>query len=446
VPIKSIAHMGVYSAFGVMATFVLSLTLLLAMLSFGARAPKRGIGESARLRAKGGRRMQAVLKGVADFNVRHRVGLLLVFAALFAFGGVGMARIEVDSNWLDDFSAEMPIKRNTIMVDDVMGGTTNVIYLFDSGEPEGVKEPAVLREIERVASFAETQRPFVRKTHSIVDILKDLNQAFHDGDPAFHKLPESRELVAQYLLMYETSGGEEAAQHVSSDYQRASLELRLQIARTSQTVDLVASVDDVLEEEPLTASSVELTGIGALWLTLMDYIVSSQIQGFAIAFFAIAAMMVFIFRSFKTGWISMVPNVAPVILTLGVMGWSGILLDYSKVMIAAVAIGIAVDDTVHLVSRFRHEFLLSGNYEEALGAALSDVGRALCITSIALVCGFLVNLLSVLDSNATQGLLLSTSIVVALAADFFFMPALVLTFQPFGPEGERRAQELPRAA
>lgn len=446
VPIKSIAHMGVYSAFGVMATFVLSLTLLLALLSFGSRAPKRGTDQAARLRAKGGPRMQAGLAAVAHFNVRHRAALLVAFSALFVVGGLGMARIEVDSNWLDDFSAEMPIKQNTVKVDEVMGGTTNVIYLFDSGEPEGIKEPAVLREIERVASFGELQKPFVRKTHSIVDILKDLNQAFHAGDPAFHTLPESRELVAQYLLMYESSGGEEAANHVSPDYRRASLELRLQIARTSQTESLVADIDELLEREPLTASTVELTGIGALWLKLMDYIVSSQIQGFTIAFFAIAAMMIFIFRSFRTGWISMVPNVAPVILTLGVMGWSGILLDYSKVMIAAVAIGIAVDDTVHMVTRFRHEFLLCGNYEEALAAAMSDVGRALFITSFALVCGFLVNMLSVLDSNATQGVLLSTSIVVALAADFFFMPALVLTFKPFGPEGARKAQALRDAA
>jgi predicted RND superfamily exporter protein len=178
----------------------------------------------------------------------------------------------------------------------------------------------------------------------------------------------------------------------------------------------------------------------------MDYIVSSQLQGFAIAFVAIAVMMVFIFRSLKTGLISMIPNVAPVVLTLGVMGFAGILLDYNKVMIAAVAIGIAVDDTVHLVSRYRYEFLRCGDYAEALVAAMQDVGRALFITSVALVCGFLVNLLSVMDNNATFGILLSTSIVVALIADFFFMPALVLTFHPFGPEDKPAQQRLREAA
>jgi predicted RND superfamily exporter protein len=129
-----------------------------------------------------------------------------------------------------------------------------------------------------------------------------------------------------------------------------------------------------------------------------------------------------------------VPNLAPIVLTLGVMGWMGIFLDYYKASIAAVALGIAVDDTVHLVSRFRYEFERCGSYEKALREALTDVGRALLITSVALVLGFTVLLGSIMQSQATQGLLLATTIVTALVADFLLMPALVLTFHPFGPE------------
>ena len=135
----------------------------------------------------------------------------------------------------------------------------------------------------------------------------------------------------------------------------------------------------------------------------------------------------------------MLPNLSPVVLTLGVMGWAGIELDYSKVAIAAVAMGIAVDDTIHLVSRFRHEFRRLGSYQEALFAAMQDVGRALLITSVALVLGFLVLVFSSLDSQATYGILLATTIVTALIADFLLMPALMLTFHPFGPEAAGNA-------
>jgi len=183
-----------------------------------------------------------------------------------------------------------------------------------------------------------------------------------------------------------------------------------------------------------------ITGIGALWLKLLDYIVTSQIEGFVLAFSIIAVLMCLLFRSFSTGIISMMPNLSPILLTLGVMGWLAIDLDYSKAAIAAVALGIAVDDTIHLVSRCRHEFYRCGNYAEALGAAFADVGRALLITSIALVLGFLVLLGSILQSQATQGVLLATTIVTALVADFLLMPALVLTFHPFGPEGAKVPQ------
>lgn len=447
VPIKSIAHMGVYSAFGVFAAFALSLTLLMALLSFGARHREPAPEVAPDGSAKGGARVRRILAAVAAFDLRHRKPILVAFALLFAASGVGMTRLVVDSNWLDDFSDRVPLKRDTQVIDEVMGGMANLIYVFDAGEPDGIKEPAALREIERVQEIARAQGGVLRKTYSLVDILKDLNQAFHGGDPDWYRLPETRELVAQYLLLYETSGGEEAEEHVSSDYRRAGLELRVAIAPVSLTADLVGSIEAELEQHPLEATSVTLTGIGALWLKLMDYIVSSQIQGFLLAFVAIGAMMVAIFRSFSLGTIAMLPNLSPVAVVLGTMGFAGVFLDYSKIMIAAVAIGIAVDDTIHLVMRYRHEFQRCGNYAQALEEALVDVGRALFITSVALVAGFLVLTLSVLASEVTQGLLLATTIVVALIADFFLMPALVLTFRPFGPEGaDERSQALREAA
>ena len=449
VPIKSIAHMAVYSAFGVMMAFLLSLTLLMALLSFGRRTPRKETNEGDWVRAKGGRRIHAALLAIAGFAIRRRRPILASFGVLFLASGVGISQLVVDSNWLDDFSERVPLKSITKKVDDVMGGVTNVIYLFDAGEPDGIKEPAVLREMERIQQIGEAQGELVRKSYSLVDILKDLNQAFHAGDPAWHRIPETRELVAQYLLIYEMSGGEEAEEYVSSDYRRASLEMRLKLAMTSETANLIEAIDAELASRPPEAASVSLTGIGALWLKLLDYIVTSQIQGFLIAFAVIAGMMCLVFRSLRVGLIAMVPNLSPVILTLGVMGATGIPLDYNKIFIAVVAIGIAVDDTIHLLSRFHYEFERTGSYEEALRASMEDVGRALFITSVALVLGFLCLTFSVMASSITFGVLLSVTIVVALVADFLLMPALVLTFEPFGPEGGRASRaeaELSQAA
>ncbi len=437
VPIRSISEGAIYQAFGVLAAFVLSFTLLMALLSFGRREPRRSSSRTTadETPSEWGRAVRRGLAWVAGVNIGHRRALVLGFSILILVGATGAARVEVDSNWLEDFWATAPIRQATLRVDDEMGGVTNVVYLFDAGTSDAIKEPAVLREIDRLETLASRERWLVRKTYSIVDIVKDLNQAFHGGDPEHHRIPATREAVAQYLLLYETSGGEEAEEYVSSDYRHANLELRMRLAPTGDIARLIRKLDEELEAHPLESTTVTLTGIGALWLKLMDYIMSSQIQGFTIAFLAITMMMVGIFRSWKVGLISMIPNLVPVVLALGTMGWFGISLDYNKVMIAAVALGISVDDTIHLMTRYAHEFGIHRNYERALREALADVGRALLITSTALVLGFLVLVFSELRSQALYGVLLSGSLVVALVADFFLMPALVLWLRPFGPEG-----------
>ncbi|MGB0620040.1 MAG: efflux RND transporter permease subunit [Myxococcota bacterium] len=439
VPIRSVSEMGGYAAFGVLMAFVLSFTLLTALLSFGRRTRQvLPAAATEHKRSKGRAIMRSALLAIARFDQRNRLPILAGFAVLAALSIAGITRLVVDSNWLDDYSDAMPVKAATIKVDTVMGGTTNVIYIFDAGEEDGIKEPAVLREIDRLQRIGEAYDPaYVRKAYSIVDVLEDLNEAFHGGDPEYHTIPETRELVAQYLLLYETSGGEEAEELVTSDYQRASLEFRLAMASGQKTADFIDTLDAALEEYPTTQSQVSLTGIGALWVKMMDYIVTSQIRGFLLAFGAIAVVLVMVFRSPRIGLIAMIPNLSPVLLTLGAMGWFGIVLDYSKVGIAAVAMGIAVDDTIHLMTRYRHEFEKRGYYMEALMAALEDVGRALIITSVTLACGFLVLTLSILDMTAMQGILLSTTVAVALIADFLLMPALILTLQPFGPERVR---------
>ena len=453
VPIKSLAQGGVVNGIGVLLAFFFSLTLLMSLLSIEwmwlfrrltGKTPAQTAAPSAVSATgvgKAGTWMQDALAWAAQVNIDHSRGLLMAFGVFLVVCATGVAQVQVDTNYMSDFWEKSQFHIDTTKIDSEMGGTTNVIYLFDTEEDDAVKNPEVLREIERLQLLADEEDWLVTKTHSIVDIIKDLNQAFHGDDLAYHRIPDTREEVAQYLLLYESSGGEEAEEYVSSDYRRANLELRMKMDRTARMQQVVDGLAAELEADPIEHSNLTLTGIGALWLKLMDYIMSSQIQGFAIAFSVITVMMIAIFRSFKIGLISMVPNLAPVFLALGAMGWLDISLDYNKVTIAAVALGISVDDTIHLMTRFHHEFGVHRNYKKALREALGDVGRALIVTSLALVLGFSALLFSELRSQAFYGILLSGALVSALIADFFFMPALVLRFKPFGPEGGEEAGE-----
>ncbi len=429
-PIVSIAHSAFYLSLGVMIAFFLSMTLLSFFLSFSKprKTPEPGLGERA---------LTVVLAKTADFTLRHEKKNMLVFAVLLVLSACGISILKVDSNFLSDFSNKLEIRQHTAHIDNTMGGMNSFVYLFDSESEGGIKNPEFLKELERVQKEVETHFPLVRKTTSIVDLIKDINQSFHDGDPEYYRIPESKELISQYLLVYEFSGGEDLFDYVTNDYQMATINIRLQIQDSSYIEDFENEMQAYLESNPLEHSVKSNTGISALWLTLTSYISSSQLTGLSLALVVITLLISLIYGSLKMGLISMIPNVGPIILVVGFMGWMGIHLDYSKLLIATVAIGLAVDDTIHMMTRFKIEFERLGNYREAFKAAINEVGRALVITTLAMVIGWSALMMSSLDTQFWFAILLSMTVVFALLADFFVMPILIFWFKPFGPERAR---------
>jgi predicted RND superfamily exporter protein len=434
-PIISIKHFALYSAVGVVGAFVLSITLLTVFLSFGPRNPSSKLTQKDKVRAKGGQFFINTMQKLSDFDIKHKGLIIFISLIVFLVSLLGITKLKVDSNFLTEFSQEVEIRKTTEYVDSVMGGTASFSYVFETQKPGGIIEPAVLREIEALQKRAEQEHPLVMKTYSIVDLLKDINRTFHNENDEYYVLPDSRELVAQYLLIYESSGGEELHNYLTEDYQRANLELRCKMVETSKYEELREKLKIYIDSRKESFESPRLTGIWALWLKLSDYIVSSQLTGFALASVVITLMMCLVFGSFKIGLLSMIPNTAPIVVTLGFMGWRGIPLDYFKLLITCIAIGIAVDDTVHLITRYRHEFLRCKDYKKALFPSFVSVGRALFITTMVLVVGFLSYTFSIMDSMAHFGLLVASTIVVALLADFFLLPVLLILFKPFGPEG-----------
>lgn len=433
-PIKAIKHFAVYSAFGVVGAFLLSVTFLIVFLSFGRKHPRTALTRSDKIRAKGGKRFVHAMDRISKFNMANKGLIIIISIAVTVFSILGITRLTVDSNFITEFSEELEIRKTTEYAESVMGGTASFSYVFRTQDEGGIIEPTVLKEIESLQERAEQEDYIVKKTYSIVDLLKDINRTFHNEDDTYYVLPETRELAAQYLLLYESSGGRELHNYLTEDYQSANLEVRCKMEPTSRYEALTKKLKIHIDSRNHPAVSTKLTGIWALWLKLADYIVSSQLFGFALAFMVITIMMCLVFGSVKTGLISMVPNLAPIIVTLGFMGWLAIPLDYIKLLITCVAIGIAVDDTVHLISRYRHEFRMCGDYKKALFPSLVSVGRAIFITTVVLICGFLCNLFSVMDSTAHFGILLAFTIGVALLADFFLLPVLIILIQPFGPE------------
>lgn len=432
--IRTLSNLGWYAPFAVGASFVLSMTLLMFILSFGKGGEHLPPSDLHDEEPKGW--IAAMLDGISRFVTTYPKHIVVFFLLLTVISLDGVRRIRADSNFLEDFSDVVKVKQDTLAIDRTLSGTGSLVYLFDTGQPDGLKNPDVLREIERVQAELDKHPEIVRKTISIVDYLKDINRSFHADDPAHEVIPESQDMVAQLLLVYEVSGGKEISEYVSTDYSRARLEVNVRQTETSEYGKLDNALQAYLKEHPLQHSQISLNGVGSLWLKLMDYIVSSQIQGLLLAFAVITVMMCWTFSSVRVGLISMLPNIAPVFFTLGVMGWLGITLDFGRLILGGVGIGIAVDDTIHFVSRYRTEFALHRNYKKTVAVTMRSVGKPMLITSVVLISGFLMFSFSLMDSQIIFGRLLALIVFVALIADYLMMPAILLLAKPFGPEAE----------
>ncbi|MEW6079583.1 MAG: MMPL family transporter [Thermodesulfobacteriota bacterium] len=441
--IKSLQHFAWYSSLGVLAAFVLTVTVFLSVLTL-FKVPSssvRAIEGETEADGDGMRQRHFSIRffaALSDFDVRHPWKITIAWMIFFALLGVGMTYLKVDSNFLNELSTKLKVRTDTEYVDAVMLGAGGLSYVFDSGEPDGVSDPEFLRRLERFQNRVNEETFIIMKTMSIVDLVKDINQAFHNEDTAYYVLPESRELIAQYLLLYEMAGGEKIRDYIASDWQRVNLEVHGKLLTSSIYKQVTDDLNRFLESGMEPAQRPVLTGTGFLWIKLIQYIVDSQVMGFSVAFVVISIMMCLVLGSLRIGLLAMIPNVAPVFVTLGIMGWLGIPLDYVKLLIASIAIGIAVDDTLHFIMRYRLEFWRLGSYRLALEAALNDVGRSIFITTVVLLSGFAINMLSKMTSYAEFGFLTLVTLTVAAVADYFLTPALIIIFKAFGPEREPR--------
>lgn len=425
--LRALSEMAWYSAFGVMMTFVLALTLMFAISAY----TQRPVGIARPTRAVVWLRARMV--ELAEVNIRHRHKLLAVFAVLLLIALAGMAKLRIDFNFLEEFKPDIEWRVHTEHINNTMGGILSVVYVFDTKNPDGIKDVELLRKVEGLQAMAE-QQPVAQDSVSVVDILKELNQAFNGGDPSFYTLPADRETLAQLLLVYELSGGKEMNDVLNLDRSKTALQVRLKMVAASEVRTFVEAMDAYLKANPMPGVNVEVSGVGLLWVRMAQYISDTQVQSYVITFGTIALFMILAFGSVRLGLLAMALNLFPIVLTMGLMGWLGWHLDYFRLLLATIAIGIAVDDTMHFVSCFKREFDHCGRYEEALRRAMPEIGPAMIAMTAILLVAFTSYHASSLAIVASFGTLLAFCIGMAVVADLLLMPALLMWLKPLGPE------------
>lgn len=436
---------------GLTVSLVVTFLLLPAALML---LPKPAPSRASRWRA-------SLTGGLARLTEKQRVAVVLVSAAVLVICGIGMSRLQVENRFIDYFHPSTEIHQGMKVIDDQLGGTTplDVIVTFDREDaPAPTTAPAdsedgffdEFEELEAAVGddryfFTQSKLDRVRAAHRYLDGLEetgkvlslatalDVAERLNDGKPLdsfelamlYRKMPE--ELRAMLIDPYASAPDNEIRLWVRVKDSSRSLRRDALLAR------LRAELPEVMG---LRNDQVRLSGLLVLYNNMLQSLFGSQIRTLGLTVLLLSAMFCVLFRSWRIAMIAMAPNVLPVAVVLGVMGCMSIPLDMMTITIAAISVGIAVDDTIHYVYRFREEFAKDGRYVPTMHRCHESIGRAMYFTSMIITAGLLLLALSNFVPTVSFGLLTALAMVIALLADLTLLPAMMIIFKPFGGERE----------
>jgi uncharacterized protein len=404
-------------AVGVMAAYVYSVFFLPAMMAILPLRVKK-VSSSH----------NGFIDALGDWVIHNRNLLFWGMIIIITFLSIQIPRNIIDEKFNEYFDTRYQFRLDNDYVEEHLTGFESIEYSLGAGESGGISNPEYLKKLEEFADWYR-QQPGVMYVSTLTDTMKRLNKNMHGDDESYYRLPEERDLSAQYLLLYELSlpFGLDLNNQINIDKSSTRFTAILESISTQEALDLENSAQEWLRKN----APPEMVSHGASPLIMFSHIamrnIDSMMKGTALALLLISAILIAVLRSFKLGFISTIPNLVPMIMTFGIWGWMVGEIGLAVSVVAPVALGIIVDDTVHFLSKFRRARMeLGKSTEEAVRYSFHTVGTALFLTSVILVCGFLVLTFSGFRMNVQLGYMTTISILCALLADFLFLPALLM--------------------
>ena len=413
-------HLGNIVAMGVLASFVLAISFLPALLAVLPFKPSsKPVPASSSMQRLG------------DFVVHKRSQLLWTLGSLVIVLIAFVAQNQLNDIFLHYFDEKVEFRRDSDFTTENLTGLMSTEYSLESNEPGGVSEPEFLRQVEAFAQWYRSQLETVH-VNTITDVMKRLNKNMHGDDPAEYKLPEGRELAAQYFLLYEMSlpYGLGLNNQLDIDKSATRFTASLLTLSTNQMLALEQRVQAWLKQNAPTLRRADGSGTAMMFTHIGKRNIISMLGGTTVALVLISLLLIVALRSLKMGLVSMVPNLLPAAMGFGLWGMMVGEVGLALSVVSGMTLGIVVDDTVHFLSKY-----LRGRREQGLDShdavryAFVSVDRALLVTSCVLVIGFLVLLLSSFKLNSSMGLLTAIVVVFALVADFFLLPPLLMKLE-----------------
>jgi predicted RND superfamily exporter protein len=409
--------MGNMIAAGVLFAWIYSISFLPAMLAL-APIPK---GKTANNKP-------SIMLNFANLVIRFYKPLFLMMACLIVVVGSQLNRNSITERWHEFFDTSFEVRNTIEATNDTLGGLHTIFFVLDSQQENGINNPEYLQQTDNFSQWLLTQDK-VSSVDSITSIIKRLNKNLHANDEDWFKIPENRELAAQYLLLYELSLplGLGLDDTINNSRSTSRLTVSFDKADSIYILELEKKSIAWLKENAPALHVNEGTGLDIVFANLTFRNIGSMMTGTSMALVLISFLLIFALRSLKIGLISLIPNIMPAILAYGIWGMINGQVDTAVSVVVCLSLGIVVDDTVHFLSKYLRARRERGlNTEEAIRYAFSTVGNALLVTSAVLIGGFMVMQFSHFHPSNNMGMLLAITILMALLVDFLFLPPLLM--------------------
>jgi uncharacterized protein len=405
-------------AIGVVAAFFYCLALLPALM----------IALPVRVPAVRNRSVTA-MDSIADFVIRYRRAVLAAMGLLVVGLVACIPLNELNDEFVKYFDERVPFRVDTDFTTENLTGLYNIAYSLGAGESGGISEPAYLHKLDEFAEWFRRQ-PEVLHVNTLSDTMKRLNRNLHGDDPAWYRIPDRRDLAAQYLLLYEMSlpYGLDLNNQINVDKSASKLDVSLRSISSNATIALEERAQHWLADNAPASMQTHGASPSVMFSHIGSRNIRSMLTGTTVALVLISLILVVALRSLRIGLISLVPNLVPAGMAFGLWGLMVGQVGLALSVVAGMTLGIVVDDTVHFLSKYlrarREEGLSSA---DAVRYAFHTVGTALWTTSVVLMAGFLVLTYSPFEINSSMGLLTAITIGLALLADFLLLPTLLMT-------------------
>jgi predicted RND superfamily exporter protein len=421
--VAPVADLGIFASSGVMIGLVFTLVFLPALISITKVSTVNMSTDN-----NGQTLMDRALVGISVFATGRPKLIVSVSTVLIICAAIVAAQLRFSHfplQWLpeDNFA-----RIATEAVDENLKGSLTLEVIIDTGETNGLYNPELLRVIDDVSqniNSISTGNMFVGKVISYIDVIKETNRALNENREEYYAIPDDPDLIAQEFLLFESSGNDDLSSLVDANYSKARLTLKTPFIDSLEANIFIDSAQVYLDQKFGPLAKVTFTGIGTLMTVTFEEAIYSSAFSYVLAFSLITLLMVLLIGNLKIGLISMIPNILPIIFLSTIMVVFKMPLDMFTLLIGAIALGLAVDDTVHFMHNFRRYELKYNDVDKAVRLTLLGTGRAITLTSIVLALGFLVLTFSQMNNMFDFGVLTASAILVAVLADFFLMPAIM---------------------